>query len=132
MIEPGDAEWWVYRRDDRVRAPRVEMVARTGDGIPYLLPHGALLYKAKSCLEVPHVRRRPPVPSDKPVGAATKATAHRNAAELARARSDRLDDGVARHETCGPAERGIDDTSLKGPEQRQRDEPLEYGDEDET
>jgi hypothetical protein len=47
MIEPGDASWWIYRRDERVRAPRADMVARTAGGIPYLLPHGALLYKAK-------------------------------------------------------------------------------------
>jgi hypothetical protein len=48
MIEPGDEDWWVYRRDERVRAPRASMTGRTADGIPYLLPHGSLLYKAKS------------------------------------------------------------------------------------
>ena len=46
MIEPGDAETWVYRRDESVSAPRGVMVGTTADGIPYLLPHGALLYKA--------------------------------------------------------------------------------------
>jgi len=47
MLEPGDAETWVFRRDERVRAPRREMVARTGAGVPFLAPHGALLFKAK-------------------------------------------------------------------------------------
>jgi hypothetical protein len=49
MVEPGDAATWVFRRDERVRAPRGQMTARTSAGIPYLRPHGALLYKAASC-----------------------------------------------------------------------------------
>lgn len=48
MVEPGDDQWWVYRRDERIRMPRREMVATAPDGVPYLLPHGALLYKATS------------------------------------------------------------------------------------
>lgn len=48
MVEPGDEEWWVYRRDESIRMPRAEMVATTADGVPYLLPHGLLLYKAKN------------------------------------------------------------------------------------
>jgi hypothetical protein len=47
MVEPGDRATWVYRRDERITAPRMEMVARTAYGIPYLRPHGALLYKAR-------------------------------------------------------------------------------------
>ena len=47
MIEPGDADTWVYRRDESVREPRSFMVGHTSDGIPYLLPHGGLLFKAK-------------------------------------------------------------------------------------
>lgn len=47
MIEPGDDDTWVYRRDETVRAPRSFMVARTADGVPYLAPHGGLLFKAK-------------------------------------------------------------------------------------
>lgn len=46
MLAAGDAGTWVSRRAD-VSAPRSEIVGRTADGIPYLLPHGALLYKAK-------------------------------------------------------------------------------------
>ena len=47
MVEPGDDETWVYRRDERIAAPRREMVGRTPEGVPYLRPHGSLLYKAK-------------------------------------------------------------------------------------
>ena len=46
MLEPGDATTWVYRRDARLTAPRKQMVALR-DGIPYLQPQGALLFKAK-------------------------------------------------------------------------------------
>jgi len=48
MIEPGDPETWVFRRDGRITASRSLMVGRTADGIPFLQPHGALLYKAKA------------------------------------------------------------------------------------
>jgi hypothetical protein len=48
MLEPGDADTWVFRRDERVRARRSQMVAWTSGGIPYLEPHGALLFKAKA------------------------------------------------------------------------------------
>jgi len=51
MAEPGDDETWVFRRDERITAPRTQMVARTADGIPYLLPHGALFFKAKATRE---------------------------------------------------------------------------------
>ena len=47
MVEPGDADTWVFRRDPRVHAPRSVMVGTTDDGIPYLRPHGTLLFKAK-------------------------------------------------------------------------------------
>jgi hypothetical protein len=46
MIEPGDDEWWVYRRDERIRRRRSLMVEQTPEGIPFLRPEGALLYKA--------------------------------------------------------------------------------------
>jgi hypothetical protein len=48
MVEPGDAQLWVYRRDESIYAPRDQMVGVTADGIPYLRPHGALFYKARS------------------------------------------------------------------------------------
>jgi hypothetical protein len=46
MLEPGDAKTWVFRRDERIRAPRAFMVAN--GPIPRLKAHGALLYKAKN------------------------------------------------------------------------------------
>lgn len=48
MAEPGDGETWVYRRDPSLRAPRASMVGVTAEGVPYLRPHGVLLYKAKA------------------------------------------------------------------------------------
>jgi hypothetical protein len=48
MAEPGDDQTWVYRRDPSLRAPRASMVGLSADGIPYLKPHGALLFKAKA------------------------------------------------------------------------------------
>lgn len=46
MLEPGDAETWVYRRDESLSAPRAQMVGMSAAGVPYLRPHGGLLYKA--------------------------------------------------------------------------------------
>lgn len=46
MLEPGDAETWVYRRRPGLSAPRAFMTGITPDGVPYLKPHGALFYKA--------------------------------------------------------------------------------------
>jgi Aminoglycoside-2''-adenylyltransferase len=46
MLEPGDGETWVFRRDERIRAPRAAMIGAR-DGVPHLKAHGALLYKAK-------------------------------------------------------------------------------------
>ena len=48
MTEPGDRETWVFRRDPRITAPRATMVGVNAQGIPYLRPHGVLLYKAKN------------------------------------------------------------------------------------
>jgi hypothetical protein len=48
MLEPGYPSTWVFRKDEAIRAPRPFMVQRTSDGIPFLGPHGALLYKAKA------------------------------------------------------------------------------------
>jgi hypothetical protein len=47
MLEPGDRETWVFRRDARVQAPRSRMI-RYRDDIPFLVPEGVLLYKAKA------------------------------------------------------------------------------------
>lgn len=47
FLEPGDGRTWISHRDDRVRRPWPEVVARTPDGIPYLRPEIVLFYKAK-------------------------------------------------------------------------------------
>jgi hypothetical protein len=47
MLEAGDRDTWVCRRDESIRVGRAEMTRTTGEGIPYLAPAGALLYKAK-------------------------------------------------------------------------------------
>lgn len=47
MVEPGDEQLWIYRRDRRVTALRAEVVAITSDGIPYLRPHVILLFKSQ-------------------------------------------------------------------------------------
>ena len=46
MAEPGDADTWVYRRNEAIMAPRSEMVGVSASGLPYLKPHGVLFYKA--------------------------------------------------------------------------------------
>jgi hypothetical protein len=47
MLEPGDPTTWVYRRDESIRAPRPFMVGRSVEGVPFLEPHGVLLFKAE-------------------------------------------------------------------------------------
>lgn len=48
MLEPGDAQTWVYRRNPDLRASRAWMTGTTGDGVPYLRPQGVLFYKARA------------------------------------------------------------------------------------
>jgi len=48
MREPWEGDTWVYRRDPRLRRPGAEVIARTADGIPYVQPEIALLFKAKA------------------------------------------------------------------------------------
>jgi hypothetical protein len=45
--EPHVRERWVCRRDRSITLPYAEMIRRTGDGIPYVIPEVALLFKAK-------------------------------------------------------------------------------------
>jgi hypothetical protein len=49
--EPHDGETWICRRDESIRLPYREIVLRTGDGIPYLVPQIVLLFKAKAVRE---------------------------------------------------------------------------------
>lgn len=48
MLDPGDGDTWVFRRDPRLRRPRAEAIGESADGIPYLMPELVLLYKAKA------------------------------------------------------------------------------------
>jgi Aminoglycoside-2''-adenylyltransferase len=45
--EPSDEDGWVCRRDDRIRLPYDQVIARTAEGVPYGRPEIVLLYKAK-------------------------------------------------------------------------------------
>lgn len=47
MLDPGDDEHWVFRRDPRIRARRAD-VTGVRDGIPFLTPEVVLLFKAKA------------------------------------------------------------------------------------
>jgi hypothetical protein len=49
--EPGDGTTWICRRDERIRLPYDEVIARTDDGIPYGRPEVVLLYKARHSRE---------------------------------------------------------------------------------
>ncbi|MGV9267559.1 nucleotidyltransferase domain-containing protein [Kitasatospora sp. NPDC003701] len=46
--EPHDGTTWICRRDPSIRLPYSDVVRRTPDGIPYLAPELALLFKAKA------------------------------------------------------------------------------------
>jgi hypothetical protein len=46
--EPHDGDTWICRRDETIRRPYAEIVARTAEGIPYLVPEVVLLFKAKA------------------------------------------------------------------------------------
>lgn len=48
MLEVGDRDTWVCRRDESITASRQAMTRISPDGVPYLAPAGALLYKAKA------------------------------------------------------------------------------------
>lgn len=45
--EPHDGDTWICRRDETIRLPYAEIIARTADGVPYLIPELVLLFKAK-------------------------------------------------------------------------------------
>ncbi|GAA5161718.1 hypothetical protein GCM10023321_46390 [Pseudonocardia eucalypti] len=46
--EPHRGDWWVCRRDASITLPYDDLILRTSDGIPYVIPEVALLFKAKS------------------------------------------------------------------------------------
>jgi hypothetical protein len=49
--EPSANGEWVCRRDGQIRLPYDELIERTADGIPYVRPEVALLFKAKAARE---------------------------------------------------------------------------------
>ena len=49
--EPERDAAWVCRRDESISLPYEHLIRRTGDGIPYLVPEVALLFKAKWAAE---------------------------------------------------------------------------------
>ena len=53
--EPHDGDTWICRLDERIRRPYAEIIARTPDGIPYLAPEVALLFKASHAEEPKNV-----------------------------------------------------------------------------
>jgi len=49
--EPSEAGEWICRLDDRIRLPYDVLIEHTTDGIPYVRPEVALLFKAKAARE---------------------------------------------------------------------------------
>jgi hypothetical protein len=45
--DPHDGDVWICRRDETIRRPYTEVIAKTKDGIPYMVPEIVLLFKAK-------------------------------------------------------------------------------------
>ncbi|MCF6386964.1 hypothetical protein L2K20_08255 [Mycobacterium sp. MBM] len=45
--EPHRDDHWLCRRDPAIALPVAELILRTDDGIPYVIPEVALLFKAK-------------------------------------------------------------------------------------
>ncbi len=46
--EPHRGDRWICRRDASITVPYDELILRTHDGIPYLIPEAVLLFKAKA------------------------------------------------------------------------------------
>ena len=47
MPERGTPATWIYKRDPSLALPRGDIIRKTVDGLPYLAPAAALLFKAK-------------------------------------------------------------------------------------
>jgi aminoglycoside-2''-adenylyltransferase len=47
MVDPGDADTWIYRRDERLQVARRQLMGWRGP-IPYMKPEGVFLFKAKA------------------------------------------------------------------------------------
>ena len=48
MLDESDGEFWVFRRDPRIRRPLSSTIQRNPEGIAYLAPEIQLLYKARA------------------------------------------------------------------------------------
>jgi hypothetical protein len=48
LLDAGDAQFWVFRRQPQIRRPLNEVIRRTPQGLPYLVPEIQLLYKARA------------------------------------------------------------------------------------
>ena len=46
--EPQHGDTWICRRDRTLRRPYADVLARTADGVPYVVPEIVLLFKAKA------------------------------------------------------------------------------------
>ena len=67
LLDEGDREVWVYRRDPRVRRSMATVVRQSVDGVPYLAPEIQLLYKSKAPRdrdEMDFANTRPHLPAD--------------------------------------------------------------------
>lgn len=51
LVENGDEDLWIYRRDNRITCPFDSIATRTAGGIPYMRPEIQLLYKSKALRE---------------------------------------------------------------------------------
>jgi Aminoglycoside-2''-adenylyltransferase len=48
MLDQSDGEFWVFRRDARIRCPVSSAIRRNPEGIAYLAPEIQLLYKSRA------------------------------------------------------------------------------------
>ena len=48
ILDEGDREVWIYRRDERIRRSMPAVVQQNAEGLPYLSPEIQLLYKSKA------------------------------------------------------------------------------------
>jgi hypothetical protein len=48
LLDAGDTQFWVFRRQPQIRRPLNEVIHRTPQGLPYLAQEIQLLYKARS------------------------------------------------------------------------------------
>jgi len=46
--EPHDGDVWICRRDPRIRRPYADLIRHDANGLPFLAPEVALLFKAKA------------------------------------------------------------------------------------